>query len=856
MTDAENKKIKKILMQKNAPQGEISSDFKVALYVVACLYQVEIKSKQTIGICSHLLGNVGFKGHIASYTLDDYKNTLQELVSSGALVELGDFNIYASPDQISSLKGEVRAEEVISYMDGEKSFIYVINDEKGNKYNLKSRIVLMPHDEVEAFYVKDATYAYVSRLVLKRQCLLGRIQLIGHPERYALINPDEPNLSQQVFEVKTKEDLNGAKSGDVVIAEIVKRSPSKFIVKVRETVHDIGDLNSVIVMAVLRNDIPNTWPSSVTNVLSRIPTEVSPKDRIGREDIRDIPLVTIDGEDARDFDDAVYCKKEGDNWRLYVAIADVSYYVRPGTNIDKEAMYRCNSCYFPNYVIPMLPEKLSNGICSLNPEVDRLCMCCEMVIDKRGKTSSYRFYPAVMRSHARLTYTEVWQMISHGNTEIKEHSSLIPAIKDLYDLYKAFERYRKERGGISIESQELHFIFNEHMEIAGVAPLERNDAHKLIEECMIAANVAAASFVASKKLSTLYRIHAKPSEKKLGLLISQLARFGIDVAWGDEPSSKDYAALSTLLEKREDGKVLGEMLLRSMSKAEYNQDNIGHFGLALEKYAHFTSPIRRYADLQLHRVIKFILEKENKEHPWGKIGARSYNKSELATLGERCTAREIAADTAEQEVDATLACIYAQKFIGETLEGTITGCTSFGLFVHLDSLGADGMIFIGNFNDYMTYDQKRQVLLSSNNKAYSIGMKIPVTIASVDVDERKIDLIPATSLKKKPDPKLIKQRDKILNKIEQQRSKNKATDKEEIFKNIADITRAKEALAEDEVLKVQASDDKDEWLGDLDGIKHYENPFKMPNLATETVKAHSFYANNGKKKKNKNRNKR
>ena len=268
-------------------------------------------------------------------------------------------------------------------------------------------------------------------------------------------------------------------------------------------------------MAVLRNDIPSSWPDNMPKALARIPDIVSEDDWKGRPDIRDVPLMTIDGEDARDFDDAVYCHREGRGWKLYVAIADVSYYVRPGSVLDHEAVNRCNSCYFPNYVIPMLPEKLSNGICSLNPDVDRLCMCCEMDINEKGETTKYAFYPAVMRSHARLTYTEAWQMISEGTAKYPEHEAMIPHVKELYNLYHALDAYRKRRGGISIEGTEQHFVFNENMEITGVEPLERNDAHKLIEECMIAANVAAACFVAENRCQTLYRVHAAPTQGRV-----------------------------------------------------------------------------------------------------------------------------------------------------------------------------------------------------------------------------------------------------------------------------------------------------------------------------------------------------
>ncbi len=846
MHNTQKDQIKKLLQLKTAPKGDIAADIKVALYVVACLYQFNFNNVNKLGMCAQLLGAVGFKGHITDYGIGEYKQILNELVASGSLVSLGNFDVYAAPEQIVSLKAEVRAKEIDEAFGKNKIYTFFIRTDKGDELNLFSNIQILPHDEVEVFSIKGSDKAYVNRLIKKRLCVLGRLQSIGTKERYARLMPDEPNLQGLEFSFINKADLNGAKSGDIVIAEIVKRTGRGFIVKVQQVVHDIGNLNNVIVMAVLRNDIPNTWPENLSRVLPRIPSEVKKEETIGRVDLRDLPLVTIDGEDARDFDDAVYCKAEGKKWRLFVSIADVSYYVRPGTLIDKEAVFRCNSCYFPNYVIPMLPEKLSNGICSLNPNVDRLCMTCEMIINAKGQIETYRFYPAVMRSHARLTYTEAWKMISEGISDIPEHQSLISDVKELYKLYGALKADRKRRGGISIESEELHFIFNEKMEIVGVQPLVRNDAHMLIEECMIAANVAAATFVSEHNYETLYRIHAKPPIKKLGLLAGQLARFGLSLTGGEEPTSQDFAKLAQAIENREDKKVISEFILRSMAKAEYSPQNIGHFGLALQKYAHFTSPIRRYADLQLHRVIKFILEKE--EHAWGKIGARYYNKPELLALGSKCTERELAADTAEREVDAQLACVYAQQFIGEIVEGTITGCSSFGLFVHLDNIGADGMVYIGNFSSYMNYNAVNQTLVDSYNKVYAIGDKIKVIVGAVDVNERKIDLLPLSNRPNKS--QLRKGRDKQLAQQERLRQLDENVNKEDLFDKIAHISRAQEAQAQDEApRKIHASDD---WGDELLMSKHYANPLKMPDSAFENIGVLNGSSSKAKKKKRKN----
>ena len=796
--NTEKQRLTSLLALKSAPQGKIDGDFKVALYAVAALYQLDFSKNSNFGLCASLLGSVGFKGDISRYKTEDYFNTLDDLVAKGSLAQICDKKVYAVPSEVKVINAKVKAVEdpLLKGIDDVKHYSYVISDETGKEYHLNTDLVIMPNDEVEAIATKSSDIAFVKNLTKVRQCVLGRIMLFG--KKKASLMPDEANLKEMIFDFASESDLGEAKSGDVVIAQIVKRvGLNRFLVKTREVVKDIGNLNNIIVMAVLRNDIPHVWPDNLIKSLSRIPNEVSAKDIHGRVDLRDIPLVTIDGEDARDFDDAVYCKKEGTGWRLFVSIADVSFYVKPGTLLDKEAVNRCNSCYFPNFVIPMLPEKLSNGICSLNPDVDRLCMTCEMVISKVGKIESYKFYPAVMRSHARLTYTEAWQMISEGTVIFEEHKSVMDDVKELYNLYQAFKKDRRNRGGISVESDELHFVFNENMEIEGVKPLERNDAHKLIEECMIAANVAAATFVSERQAQTLYRVHAKPMEKKLGLLVTQLARFGLSLKGGDSPTSKDYMLLADSVAGREDAKIINELILRSMSKAEYSPDNIGHFGLALEKYAHFTSPIRRYADLQLHRVIKYLLEKEQK-HDWGRIGSRSYTKAELVTLGVKCTDREIAADTAEHEVDGTLACIYMEKFIGEVVDGTVTACTKFGVFVHLDDYGVDGMIYIGNFDSYMSFDERSQTLVSNRGEVYAVGKKVRVVVAGVNEEEHKIDLRPDT-MNKKELMYLKKERDSLVAKRQKISQNAPHSDKEKILKNLADISSARVASDEDKV---------------------------------------------------------
>ncbi|MGN0894286.1 MAG: ribonuclease R [Succinivibrio sp.] len=840
---AEKKRITSLLALKTAPKGKIENDFRVALYVVAAQYQLDFSSEGTLGMCSSLIGAVGYKEDLSRFKTSDYYETLDDLVAKGSLVQMCDRKVYAAPSDIKVINAKVKAVENTLLYDEitkTKHYSYMISDDSGAEYHLNTDYSLLPNDEVEAVLSKAGNIAYVRRVTKIRQCVLGRIMLFG--KQSASLIPDEDNLKENRFVFANAKDLGEAKSGDVVIAQIVKRVADRsYEVRTREVVKDIGNLNNIIVMAVLHNDIPHVWPENLLKNLSRVPTAVKAEDTKGRVDIRDLPLVTIDGEDARDFDDAVYCKKEGKGWRLFVSIADVSTYVKPGTLLDQEAINRCNSCYFPNYVIPMLPEKLSNGICSLNPDVDRLCMTCEMVISEKGEIEKYKFYPAVMRSHARLTYTEAWQMISEDSCIHPEHQSVMEDVKELYNLYHAFVKARRKRGGMSIESEELHFVFDENMEIQGVKPLERNDAHKLIEECMIAANVAAACFVSEHESNTLYRIHAKPMEKKLGLLLTQLARFGLSLKGGESPSPKDYMNLADSIAQREDAKIINDLILRSMSKAEYSPDNIGHFGLALEKYAHFTSPIRRYADLQLHRVIKYLLEKE-KKRSWGNIGARSYNKTELVALGVKCTQREIAADLAEREVDATLACVYMEGFIGQQVSGTVTACTKFGVFVHLDEFGVDGMIYIGEFDSYMTYDERTQTLVSNRNEVYGAGTKVTVTVLGVNSEEHKVLLKPCTVSNKGKKSKTAAVK-KISKKAEKKKDpvKGPAPDKEQLFKALADISSAKEATEDMLVKRVENFDPV------LDN-EYISNPYD-PAVSMTKIKVGKKNKKNSKNKK-------
>lgn len=774
---------KKLLSDKNAPQGDVSTDLKTALYIVACTHPLNIKDKTSHSLIRYFLEDVGFK----SKTAVDFatcRELLSELEADGVLTLLGG-SYYVRSASLVTKELEVKAKKQVTmnlkWYEEETVVLFYVQDEQGEDYQLiAENLVVLPGDLVEVSLSPEKKLAFVKQIVKERRCIIGTLEAARNPR---LLTEDFA-LSSFKF-VFSPNSTGGAKPGNVVIAEIVKRTPKAIQVKTRQVVKDLGKLNNLILLAALHHDIPSAWPEGMKRALARVPDHVSEQEIKGRRDLRELPLMTIDGEDARDFDDAVYVAKEGRNFRLYVAIADVSYYVRPGTVLDKEAVQRCNSVYFPNYVIPMLPEKLSNGICSLNPYVDRLCMVCEMVINSRGKTTSYEFYPAVMNSHARLTYTEAWQMIEKGTVSQEEHQPMIEHVKRLHELYKVLAKARDARGGFAVEREEVHFVFNEELKVVGLNPVVRNDAHKLIEECMIAANVAAASFIAEHKAQTLYRVHAQPTADKLSALNGGLACFGLSIGHPDKPTPVDYNNFCHSIEKRPDARILGDLLLRSMSKAVYQPDNIGHFGLALDKYAHFTSPIRRYADLQLHRSIKAVLEKGS--HPdWGRIGARTYNKPELAVLGARCTDREIAADYAENDVDTELKCILLKRFEGEVTRGTISAVTHFGAFVHLEDFLIDGLLYIGNIADsYMEVNEQRQCI-EGGGITLKIGDKLDVLIGSVQVKEHKIDLLLPRS--KKAKQKTPVSRDAIFVKPEDVTTVDVASAAKPLFDSIADLT--------------------------------------------------------------------
>ncbi len=563
----------------------------------------------------------------------------------------------------------------------------------------------------------------------------GIAQLVGrlHEDHGILfVEAENKRISQDIL-IPREESMH-AKAGQVVTVEIIQQ-PSKHAQPIGRIIEVLGDYAAPgmeIEIALRKHDLPHRFPPEVGKLSAKFPDEVQRRELKKREDVRHLPLVTIDGETARDFDDAVYCERDGKGYKLYVAIADVSHYVGHGDALDREAFNRGNSVYFPRRVIPMLPEVLSNGLCSLNPQVDRLCMVCEMGLDGAGNFSGYRFFPAVMHSHARLTYTKVAAMLENPKGEdAGQYGALLPHIQLLHKLFKVLLKARKKRGAIDFETVETQMVFNDQGKIERIIPIKRNDAHRLIEECMLAANVCASDFLQKHKQPTLYRIHEGPTPEKLVALRDFLKEFGVQLGGGNQPSAKDYARTLTKIKDRPDAQLLQTVMLRSLSQAVYSPENVGHFGLAYESYTHFTSPIRRYPDLLIHRAIKAVLN--------GGV----YSPGGWHELGVHCSQTERRADDASRDVEAWLKCYYMQEKIGECFDGVISGVTGFGLFVALDGIYVEGLVHISELpRDYFHFDAAKHMLLGERtSRRYRLGDRIQVKLVRVDLETSKIDFV-------------------------------------------------------------------------------------------------------------------
>jgi ribonuclease R len=547
---------------------------------------------------------------------------------------------------------------------------------------------------------------------------------------------EDKRISQDIL-IPGKE-VGKAQAGQVVMVEILMQ-PDKHaqpVGRIVEVVGNYADPGMEIEIALRKHQLPFVFSDTVEALARTIPQQVDkrdwePVDHVPREDIRHLPLVTIDGETARDFDDAVYAEQQGKGWRLIVAIADVSHYVHDRDALDDSARERGTSVYFPRRVIPMLPEQLSNGICSLNPQVERLCMVCDMNVNQKGEVKQFRFYPAVMLSHARLTYDKVWAALETGVTEEK-WAHLLPQLQTLYHLYQAFSQAREKRGAIDFDTVETQMVFDAEGKMEAILPTVRNPAHRLIEECMLAANVSAAQFLLTHQQVTLFRIHDSPTQEKLENLRQFLRECGLTLTGGEKPSAKDYARVMAKITDRPDKALLQTMLLRSMQQAVYSPDNIGHFGLGYEAYAHFTSPIRRYPDLLVHRAIKAVL------------AHKKYKPSiKWPELGVHCSMTERRADDASRDVTNWLKCFYMQDKVGEVFDGVVSAVTSFGIFVLLNDVYIEGLVHISELGkDYFQYDAARHQLVGEHTRQiYRLTDMIRVKVVRVDLDTSKIDFV-------------------------------------------------------------------------------------------------------------------
>ncbi len=551
-----------------------------------------------------------------------------------------------------------------------------------------------------------------------------------------LVVPDNSRISHRIL--IPKGEAGEAGTGDMVVVEILdypsrKEQATGRIVTV---IGAPGEKGIATDIAIHSHAIPFKWPQSVLHEIEAFGTEVPGGAKEGRTDLRDVDLVTIDGADARDFDDAVFCEESGSGWRLLVAIADVSHYVGVGSELDNEAIRRGTSVYFPDRVVPMLPEVLSNGLCSLNPKVDRLCMVCEMRVSRDGKVTRSTFYEAVMRSKARLTYGQVAAYLT-GEPQHAVPKDLQSSLRDLQALYRAFATARARRGAIEIDLPQTKFKLNKEGGIDRIEVVPRNDAHRLIEECMIAANVQAAKFLKKHRIPGLYRVHPRPDPDRFNDLRLYLVSLGLKVAHPDHVEPRHFTSLIEQIKGRPDSAAITMAMLRSLTHAEYSPINVGHFGLALESYAHFTSPIRRYPDLLAHRAISHIVN-------GGKAGRYDYAPKQMERLGVITSSHEKRAEEATRDVEAWLKCQYMEGHLGDEFDGIITGVTNFGLFVQITDLLTDGLVHVTSLaNDYYHYDAGSQRLKGERSgRTFSLGEAMRVRVQRVDMETRKIDFRP------------------------------------------------------------------------------------------------------------------
>ena len=646
--------------------------------------------------------------------------------------------------------------------------------------------IYLPANEMRAVLHKDRVKVRVVRFDRKGRPEGRVVEILERPEQPIigrllqesgiwLVAPEDKRYGQDVLIPKGA--TGSAKPGQVVVVELTE-PPALYgqpVGRVTEVLGEIDDPGMEIEIAVRKYSVPHEFSDACLEQAKGLPDKVRAQDRKGRVDLRDVPLVTIDGEDARDFDDAVYCLPtkvgRGKGWRLLVAIADVSHYVQTGSAIDSDAYDRATSVYFPRRVIPMLPEKLSNGLCSLNPDVDRLCMVCDMLVTAKGEVHAYQFYPAVMHSHARFTYTEVAAILANTRgPEAARRKERVQDLIHLHDVYRALLAARQVRGAVDFETTETQIVCDESGRIEKIVPRVRNDAHKLIEEAMLAANVCSADFIQQGQHPGLFRVHEGPTPEKKDILRNYLKALGIGMGLSDDPHTSEFQKIAEATKDRPDAQQIHTMLLRSMQQAIYTPINSGHFGLAYEAYTHFTSPIRRYPDLLVHRVIKSILEGQKYELPalptpgeahaklskrlqknkpgqggrvarLPKVRMSAAEQQAWEAAGLHCSANERRADEASRDVEAWLKCKYMREHLGEEYSGLVTAVTGFGLFVTLDNLYVEGLVHITELGaEYFRFDEARQELRGERTGIrYAIGTRVQIQVSRVDLDGRKID---------------------------------------------------------------------------------------------------------------------
>ncbi|WP_344807648.1 ribonuclease R [Allohahella marinimesophila] len=685
--------------------------------------------------------------------LEGLRRRLIAMVRDGQLLQ-NRSGTYGLPAKMSLIKGRVSG-----HRDG---FGFFIPEDGSDDLFLNARQmkqvfdgdIVLAREEGRGFKGKKEG-VIVQVVERKTTHIVGRMH---RDQGSAFVVPESIRITQDIL--VPEHALLGAKDGQYVSVEI-KRQPELKSAPMGHVVEILGDHMAPgmeVEVALRSHNIPFQWPDDVLQTADALDKPLTEEDLAGRIDLRKVPLITIDGEDARDFDDAVYCeRKKGGGWRLYVAIADVSHYVRPGTPLDKEAVNRGTSVYFPSRVVPMLPEVLSNGLCSLNPDVDRLCMVCEMTVSQQGRLSGYRFYEAVMRSQARLTYNKVAAYLETpespaGEAVIERYSNILPGLNNLYELYQALSAARRARGAIDFQTTETRIVFNADRKIDTIVPVERNDAHKLIEECMLCANVATARFLEKYKIPTLFRVHEGPKAERLVNARSFFGELGLNLGGGLKPAPADYQAFLAEIGERPDFNVLQTVLLRSMSQAIYHPENHGHFGLGFEAYTHFTSPIRRYPDLLVHRAIRDAIRSGKPNQNVIRTEATAavkdaeryqHDMASLLVLGEHCSMTERRADDATRDVMAWLKCEYLLDHVGEEFEGSISAVTAFGLFVELKDLYVEGLIHVSSLDsDYYKFEPAKQRLLGERTgSSFTLGDQLLVQVAQVNLDERKVDLV-------------------------------------------------------------------------------------------------------------------